>query len=235
MAHDPDQQGGLACLREADASLPPPEVVRRAGRRRQAGPAEGEGTAPGKTAKRRVPRKATPRSLENAALWYLTRFGASAASLERVLARRVERSARHHGTDREEGLAIIGQLIARYRRSGLLDDRTYAIARAKTLNRRGKPVKAIAFALRAKGVMSEDIDEALLALKDQGADPDMGAAARYARRRRLGPFRAAPEREEHRQRDLAALARAGFGYDVARRVIEAESPGEVEAGDGTGE
>ncbi len=189
---------------------------------------------PGKAGKRRVPRKATAKSLENAALWYLTRFGTSAANLERVLARRVERSARHHGTDRQEGMANIGQLIARYRRSGLLDDRAYAIARAGTLNRRGKPVRAIALALRAKGVTSEDIDEALSALKHQGADPDRGAAARYARRRRLGPFRAAPEREEHRRRDLAALARAGFGYSVARHIIEAESPEEVEAGIETG-
>ena len=189
---------------------------------------------PGKAGKRRVPRKATATSLENAALWYLTRFGTSAANLERVLARRVERSARHHGTDRQEGMASIGQLIARYRRSGLLDDRAYAIARAGTLNRRGKPVRAIAFALRAQGVMGEDIDEALSALKDQDADPDLGAAARYARRRRLGPFRAAPEREEHRRRDLAALARAGFGYSVARRIIEAERPGDLEAEDGTG-
>lgn len=187
---------------------------------------------PGKAAKRRVPRKATARSLENAALWYLTRFATSAANLERVLARRVERSARHHGTDRDVGMAIINRLIARYRRSGLLDDRAYAIARAGTLNRRGKPASAITLALRAKGVTGEDIDEALLALKRQGADPDRSAAARYARRRRLGPFRAAPEREEHRQRDLAALARAGFGYDVARRIIEAETPGDVEAGDG---
>ncbi len=210
MAHDPDQRGSLAC------------------------PAEDECEAPGRARQRRVPRKATAKSLENAALWYLTRFGTSAANLERVLARRVERSARHHGTDREEGLANIGQLIARYRRSGLLDDRAYAIARAKTLNWRGKPVKAIVFALRAKGIASEDIDEALLALKDHGADPDMGAAARYARRRRVGPIRAQHEREEHRQRDHAALARAGFGYSVARRIIGAESPGEVEAGDGTG-
>ncbi len=61
----------------------------------------------------------------------------------------------------------------------------------------------------------------------------MGAAARYARRR-LGSFRAAPEREEHRQRDLAALARAGFGYSVARRIIGAESPADFDEGDGTG-
>ena len=194
-----------------------------------------EAEAPVKAWKRRVPRKATARSIENAALWYLTRFGTSAANLERVLARRVERSARHHGTDREEGLANIARLIERYRRSGLLDDRAYAIARAKALNRRGKPVKAITFALRAKGVTGEDIDEALLALEDQGADPDMGAAARYARRRRLGPFRARPEREEHHERDLAALARAGFGYDVARRIIGAESPGDAEEGIRAGE
>ena len=51
-------------------------------------------------------------------------------------------------------------------------------------------------------------------------------------RRRLGPFRAAPERQERRERDLAALARAGFGYDVARRVIGAETPGDVEAENG---
>ncbi len=188
---------------------------------------------PGKAGKRRVPRKATAKSLENAALWYLTRFGTSAANLERVLARRVERSARHHGTDREEGLENIARLIARYRRSGLLDDKAYAIARAKTLNWRGKPVRAITLALRAKGVTGDDIDEALLALEDHGGDPDMGAAARYARRRRLGPFRAAPERQEHRERDLAALARAGFGYDVARRVIGAETPGDFDEGMGT--
>lgn len=208
MAHDPDHQ-----------EMP-------------AGPAEDEAKAPGRAGKRRVPRKATAKSIENAALWYLTRFATSAANLERVLARRVERSARHHGTDREEGREFIARLIARYRRSGLLDDRAYAIARAGTLNRRGKPVKAITFALRAKGIASEDIDEALLALEDQGGDPDMAAAARYARRRRLGPFRAAPERQERRERDLAALARAGFGYDVARRVIGAETPGDVEAGNG---
>ncbi|MEK9755042.1 MAG: hypothetical protein VW338_17755, partial [Rhodospirillaceae bacterium] len=55
----------------------------------------------------------------------------------------------------------------------------------------------------------------------------------------LGPFRAGAERPARRDKDLAALARAGFGYDVARRVVDAASPealealkrGESEAGD----
>ena len=52
----------------------------------------------------------------------------------------------------------------------------------------------------------------------------MAAAAALARRRRLGPFRRPGEREERRDKDLAALARVGFSYAVARRVIEAPSP-----------
>jgi regulatory protein len=42
-----------------------------------------------------------------------------------------------------------------------------------------------------------------------------------ARRRRLGPYRPEADREARREKDLAALARAGFGYDIARTVIEA--------------
>jgi regulatory protein len=51
----------------------------------------------------------------------------------------------------------------------------------------------------------------------------LAAAAAYARRRRLGPFRRVPEeRAERRQKDLAALARRGFGYGVAKQVIDAD-------------
>ncbi len=50
------------------------------------------------------------------------------------------------------------------------------------------------------------------------------AAAALARRRRLGPYRAAEDRKDHRLRDLAAMARAGFAYDVAKKVIDAKDP-----------
>ena len=72
---------------------------------------------------RRQPKKATARHLENVALWYLQRFAASAESLRRVLLRRVEKSARAHGTDREEGAALVENIVARFRASGLIDDR----------------------------------------------------------------------------------------------------------------
>jgi regulatory protein len=173
---------------------------------------------------RRAPRKATPRHLENAALWYLARYQATARALERVLLRRVERSARHHGTDAAEGRAFIADLIARYRRAGLLDDAAFARARAASLQARGVSQRRIRARLREKGAGEAEIDAALAALAgaDPEANPDLAAARRTARRRRLGPFRGAAEREARREKDLAALARAGFSYDIARAVIDGD-------------
>jgi len=179
----------------------------------------------------RKPRKATPQSLHNAALFYLERFSTSAENLRRVLIRRVERSARIHETDRAEGIAIVDELIARFRKSGLLDDRVYAAARAKTLRRRGMPSRGIRARLRQKGVGKEDADAGLAAADENAGDPDLAAAVTFARRRRLGPFRAAGGRQETGEKDLAILARAGFSYDVARRIVVATTPEELKPPD----
>lgn len=88
-------------------------------------------------------------------------------------------------------------------------------------------------ALGRKGVAAEVIDQALERVAEETGvdDPrlrDLQAAAAYARRRRLGPWRDDAAREERRDRDMAALARQGFSHDIARRVIDAESPEALE-------
>lgn len=173
--------------------------------------------------KSRRPRKATPKSIENAAFAYLGRFATSAENLRRVLMRKVERSARAHGTERAEGAAAVDALIARFTRSGLLDDGAYAEGRALSLHRRGASVRAIRLKLRQKGVAGELVEEAVARLAEETPEPELTAALRLAERRRLGPYRAAAARPEKRDKDLAALARAGFSYDVALRVVDAES------------
>ena len=179
--------------------------------------------------RRRGPRRATRTHLENAALYYLARFATSAANLRRVLMRRVERSSRFHGTDAEEGARWVDEIVARAVRSGLVDDRAYAEGRALTLFRRGASLRAIRAALTAKGVGDDDIERALARLAEEAPRPDLAAARNYARRRGLGPYRPADGRRARREKDLAALARAGFDYDTARRVVEAEDAAALEA------
>ena len=176
---------------------------------------------------RRPPDKATAKHLENVALWYLRRFAASTDSLRRVLMRRVEKSSRAHDTDREDGAGLVEDIIARFRATGLLDDRRYAEGRTTSLHRRGVSIRGIRARLAAKGVGAADIDAALATLHNETAAPDLTAAIAYARRRRVGPYRTRGDREEMRERDLAALARQGFSYDIARRVIDAGDPEEL--------
>ena len=171
--------------------------------------------------KRRQPRQATASYLENAALHYLERFSSSSANLRRVLMRKVARSARAHGTDPAEGAGLVEAIIARYLQSGLLDDAAYAAQRAASLRRRGASRYGIRGKLAVKGVEAELIDAALEKLDDEPGSGDLAAACALVRRRRMGPYRPPAERAAHGRKDLAALARAGFSIDVARRVLAA--------------
>jgi regulatory protein len=160
----------------------------------------------------------TAERLDRWALAYLERYSASADSLRRVLMRRVERSARAHGTDREADAKLVEALVERFRRSGLLDDARFAEGRVETLRRRGASSRGIRQRLAAKGVAPE-----LIARSLAEGPSDLAAAAALVRRRRLGPYRPEREREAKRERDMAVLARAGFGFDIARRVVGAEN------------
>ena len=85
--------------------------------------------------KKRTPRKITPRYLENAALYYLQRYASSAGNLRRVLTRKVDRSCQFHGMPADEFYPVIDALVARYEKSGLLNDTLYAEGRTASLRR----------------------------------------------------------------------------------------------------
>ncbi|MEX2641944.1 MAG: RecX family transcriptional regulator [Acetobacterales bacterium] len=177
---------------------------------------------------RRPPKKATERYLDNAARWYLDRYGGTCEGLRRALMRRVRRSQQAHDTDPEEGRAAVERIISRFLAAGLLDDSAYARGKANALRGRGDSGRQIAAKLRAKGV---DPDAIQMAVRNADADnplPELRAAARAAQRRRLGPWRDPRRRAERRERDLAALARQGFAFHVARAVIDASSPEALE-------
>lgn len=162
-------------------------------------------------------RPLTATALENAALHYLERFATSSANLRRVLLRKVARAAAEEG-DAAEGTRLVDALIARYLESGLLDDRIYAAQAASSLARRGASRFAIGGKLAQKGVAAALVKEAVQGLDESGSS-ELAAACALVRRRRLGPYRPPARRAEWQRKDLATLARAGFGLDVARRVL----------------
>lgn len=169
---------------------------------------------------RKKPRKVSPRYLENAALHYLKRYAATVRQLERVLLRRVDRSLKAHGGDRAEALGWVGALIAQLTRNGLINDEAYAGMKAHSLRSSGRSARMIAQKLRMKGVAADVVAKKLADATSELSEEE--AARIWARKKRLGPFRSdARTREENRRRDLAALARAGFSFGIAKKVIDA--------------
>lgn len=186
--------------------------------------------APAKRPARKPPRRVSAEYLERSALHYLERFASSTANLRRVLTRKVQLSARAHGTDPAEGAAWVDALLERFARSGLLNDKAYAEMKAVGLQRRGGSSRTIKQKLAAKGLDSGLIDEAMGELEGAGeGQADLAAAIAYARRRRIGPYRIDRGRSDEdlrarRDKELASMARAGFDLDTARRVLDAEDP-----------
>jgi regulatory protein len=173
--------------------------------------------------RRKRPRRITQDYLERAALHHLERYASSSENLRRVLSRKVWKAARlsdeEHAVDEAAAAEWIEAVVAKLQRAGLLDDRAYAEGRVVSLRRQGESARGIAMKLSAKGVSRETVEVALDL--DEPENDDVAAAVAYARRRRLGPWRKPDEREERRDRDMAALARKGYALDLCRRVIEA--------------
>ena len=172
-----------------------------------------------------VPRKMTERRLHNIAKFYVERFATTAANLRRVLTRRLDKACKHHGDDRAAMLPWVDAAVEKLVKLKVIDDARYALDRARALRRLGRSPQKIRAYLTAKGVASALVREAIAAteITDSGKDATYEAAVAYARRRRLGPFRvfkgSAEDKRKQATKDLAAMGRAGFAYDVAKRVM----------------
>lgn len=206
--------------------------------------------------KRPMPRRRsfpipTQESLSNAALHYLSRFAASEESLRRMLLTKLRRAAAAHPEfaadhDRQAALRLqIEGIVARHKVSGAVNDKAFADMKVASLRRAGKSRRAIRQKLGQKGIPARLISEALeghaqdAALDDGAGDAaaqaEWGAALAFARKRRLGPFRASETgaeegRLEHAKnasirqkvkiaKDAAALIRAGFAPALASKVL----------------
>ena len=94
-----------------------------------------------------------------------------------------------------------------------LDDALYAELSTRSGLRGGRSKRAIAFRLAQKGVEKETASAALAE-----AD-DLVAAVSLARKRAFGPFRREEADEKRKAKELSAFARAGFSFDISRKVF----------------
>lgn len=174
---------------------------------------------------RKAPAPLDAARLEELALAYVARFATSAGRLAGYCRRKL-RERGHVGAEEDAAPPDVDGLVARFVAKGYVDDAGYARARTGGLLRRGYGARRVGQALRADG-----IGEALREKLAPGEADRREAAAAYARRRRLGPYARdtfeKPDRSD-REKQLAAILRAGHDPGYARRILAAGSQAELE-------
>lgn len=169
---------------------------------------------------KKPPKKITEKYLYNSGLAYLQRFPASTPHFKRIMGRKIDKSCNYHkDQSKEDCLSLLDKTIETFERQGLLNDNAYLSGMINSLRRRGLSTQAILSKLGTKGMAQERIREALQAHDGDAAgvaNPDLAAAVLLTRRKRVGAFR---KKDADRNKELAALARAGFGFDIAQKAL----------------
>jgi len=151
--------------------------------------------------------------LEELALSYAARFATSRAKLEAYLRRKL-RERGWAGEGEPPVAAIAGRMVA----AGYVDDAAYARAKSGSLLRRGYGARRVGEALDAAGIGAEVRNEVR-----PGEGTARRAALTLARKRRFGPFGAGEPDRALREKQIAAMLRAGHPLDSARELVDARS------------
>jgi regulatory protein len=158
------------------------------------------------------------RRLEELALGYAARYATSTAKLASYMRRKL-RERGWEGT----GEPPVEAIVARLEQAGYVDDGAYARIKAGGLLRRGYGARRIDQALSAAGIAEP------LRVEARGEPAEHRAAAlAMARKRRFGPFHPGALDRLARERQVAALLRAGHPLDSARRIVDAENEAALE-------
>lgn len=165
------------------------------------------------------PKKISERYLYNSGLHYLNRYAASQHQFETVMRRKITRSLKHHkNMETSEAEKLLQGTIKKFQDLGFINDTAFAIGYMNSLHKRGFSKAKIRAKFAAKGLSAELFDKAIDE-NNIGSD-EFWAALRYLQRKRKGPFRIKDGDETTLQKEMAALARQGFSYDVVKKALD---------------
>ena len=118
----------------------------------------------------------------------------------------------------EDGEPPVAAMVERLSAAGYVDDAAYARAKSGSLLRRGYGGRRVSQALAVAGI-SEELREDM----SPGEGAERRAALAMARKRRFGPFGTASFDLARREKQIAAMLRAGHRLDNARNLVDAPS------------
>ena len=160
-------------------------------------------------------KRLTENRLMNIALFYLARYESSTEKVRRMLERRLKRLAFKGEEIPPEAPQWIENVLKKIQEKSYVDDNRYAENQIRSLILQGKSERFICAKLALAGISADQVQTILNAMEST----EETLAKRFVERKKIGYLRPRKDRSTFWEKDMAALARAGFSYDIARAAL----------------
>ena len=152
---------------------------------------------------------------------YLEKYSPSKQQLKTYLLKKyLKKSA--FNIKKQDIVDLIDVVLLDLEKTKFISDKFYSESKAKNLIQRGNSINKIRNYLISKGIKDKYIKETILKINENNEDQDFFSAIKICKKKRIGPNREEANRELFYKKDIGVLARAGFDFEVSRRVMDLE-------------
>ncbi len=143
---------------------------------------------------------------------YLSKYDSSKVNLVNVLKRKI---LRLKTTNYEKGklINIIESIIIKLEKNKFIDDNRYSSTKILSLSNSGKSKNFIFNYLIKKGVNKTQIQNNLNLMQQDNDNWELNSAKIFAKKKKL------LEKNETYEKKLAKMARAGFSYEICKKIL----------------
>ena len=143
---------------------------------------------------------------------YLSKYDSSKNNLVNVLKRKIFR-LNVTNFEKKKLIDIIESIILKLEKNKFIDDDRYSSTKILSLSNSGKSKNFIYNYLIKKGVNKTQIQNNLNLMQQDNDNWELNSAKIFAKKKKLF------EKNESYEKKLAKMARAGFSYDICKKIL----------------
>ena len=165
--------------------------------------------------------EATIEEMRNFSSNYIEKFAPSKQQLKTYLLKKYLKTklTKVNKTDISNLIDIV---ISDLVKSKFVNDKFYSESKAKSLIQRGSSINKIRKYLISKGIDEKYIRNTIDKIQENNEDQDFFSALKVCKKKRIGPSRDDNNRPLFYKKDMGVLARAGFDFEVSKKVVDLE-------------
>ena len=147
------------------------------------------------------------------AINYLSKYSSSKTNLERILRNKIRRT----NIEKKEKFILynsIPEIIRKLEKNNFINDYNYANSKVNIFISNGKSKIFIKNYLFKKGIDEKLSSEIFAQLNEEDSNWEIKSARTFARKKNF------QKNNNNNEKNLSKMARAGFSYEIAKKIIE---------------